>query len=342
VEAFLIEEWLGDRSELALRIHDEASVAVARQATRDAAAAQGLDLVARERAATVASELAHNQLAHARRGHVAVRPIDRAGVKGVEIAAADEGAGITDPTAAFQGRPRASGSLGVGLAAVREHAHELDVDVRVLEGTCLRARLFASPPERRREVGVYGRPYPGEPRSGDHACVRRSDDRLVLGVCDGLGHGEPARDAATAAMRVLTAHANETPKRIVEACHASLGPTRGAVMAVLAVHEGRASPQLELASVGNITVERIGGRRARRMGASSFVVGSPQKQWRAHVESVDLDAGDVLLAYSDGITSRASIADDLTLLREHPIVIAHQLVVRFARDNDDVLVAVLR
>jgi hypothetical protein len=50
----------------------------------------------------------------------------------------------------------------------------------------------------------------------------------------------------------------------------------------------------------------------------------------------------VLVLFTDGIESRASIEEDLALLREHPITIAHQLALRFARDSDDVLVLVAK
>jgi anti-sigma regulatory factor (Ser/Thr protein kinase) len=339
VEAFLTDEWLGLEGILVVR--DDASVAVARQRARDVAAAQKMSAVAAGRLATIASELAQNQVRHARRGSLAVRPIARDGILGVEIVAADDGDGIADPSRALEGVPRMSGSLGVGIAAAREHADEIDFDVRLGEGTCIRARVFAAEVVRRREVGIFGRPYRGEPQSGDHAAFVRTDDGLRIAVCDGLGHGPPARAAASAATRVFIEHRDEVPQAIVERCHRTVGPTRGVVMAVAALRE-RATPSLELASVGNITIELVRPHASRRFGASSFVVGSPQRGWRAHAETSALADGEILVMFSDGIASRASIAEDLALLREHPITIAHQLVTRFGREDDDVLVLVAR
>jgi anti-sigma regulatory factor (Ser/Thr protein kinase) len=348
MEAFLIDEWLG--TEDTIPIVDDASVSAARQRARDVASAQSMNAVEAERLATMASELAYNHLKHARRGQIAVRPIARGDHAGVEVTAADEGDGIADPTRAFLGVPRVTGSLGVGLAAVREHADEMDVDVRLREGTCVRARVFRGEAPRRREVGIFGRPYPDEPRSGDHASFVRDGERLLVAVCDGLGHGPPARDAAVAAIGVFAKQETAAPRTIIEECHRTLGPTRGAVMAVAAVGETSA-PRLDIASMGNVTVELVspfGGhgtrqpRSSRRFAASSFVLGSSQRGWRPHVEVAAIEPHETLLVYTDGITSRASIADDLALLREHPIIIAHQLVLRFARDNDDVLVLVAR
>lgn len=339
MEAFLIDEWLEARD--TIPICDDASVSAARQRAREVALTQAMTVVEAERLATIASELAYNALKHARHGQLSACPIMRGEHRGVEISVADEGDGITDPTRALEGAPRAHGSLGVGLAAVREHAHEVDFDVRLREGTCVRARVFHGEPRRRREVGVFGRPYKDEPRSGDHACFSRDDDRLVVAVCDGLGHGPLAREASGVAVGVFRSHRTESARAVIEECHRKLGPTRGAVMVVASVSETDA-PILELASVGNITTELVQPRTSRRFGASSFVVGSPQRGWRPHVESTAVAPRETLILYTDGITSRASIADDLALLREHPVIVAHQLVERFGRDNDDVLVLVAK
>ena len=339
MEAFLIDEWLG--AEDAIPIADEASVSAARQKARDVARTQKMSDVDGARLATIASELAMNQLRHARCGQIAIRPITRGRHRGVEISAVDRGEGIADPTRALQGAPRETGSLGVGLAAMRELAAEVDIDVRIREGTYIRARLFDGEAPRRREVGVYGRPYRDEPLSGDHACLFRDDERLVVGVCDGLGHGPEARAAASAAMRVFVEHRTAAPQAIIEACHAALGATRGVVMAVVSVPED-GTPSLEVAAVGNITVQLVRPHSERRFGASSFVVGSPQRGWRSRVEQSAIEAGEMLILFTDGIESRVSIEEDLALLREHPITIAHQLALRFARESDDVLVLVAK
>jgi anti-sigma regulatory factor (Ser/Thr protein kinase) len=341
MEALLIDEWLGPDDGDRILVLDDASVSAARQRAREVAGTQGMSPVAAERLATIASELGHNQLRHARRGRIAVRPLTRSSSLGVEIIAVDEGDGIADPSAALAGVTRDTGSLGSGIAATRRHAHEVDFDVRIGEGTCVRARVWAGEVARRREVGIFGRPCAGEQVSGDHAVAVRSDARLLLAVCDGLGHGAPARLASNAAVKAFVEHRDGSPAAILEACHSRLHGTRGVVMAVAAVCEGE-SPALDMASVGNITIELVEPRSARRFGATSFFVGSQQRGWRQHVESSPIQDGEVLVMFTDGIASRASIAEDLLLLREHPIAIAQRLAARFGRADDDVLVLVAR
>lgn len=344
MEAVLIDIWLDGLD--ATRTIDEASASEARRLAREVARAQGFDDLRRERLALVASELAMNQLRHARQGRFAARPIARAGVAGVELVFADAGAGLSDPAAALRGAARSSGSLGVGVASARDHADEMDFDVRLREGTCIRARMFASPVPRRREIGIYGRPHEGEPKSGDHALFLREGDALVVAMCDALGHGPAANEAAQIAIATVVEHRREPPRTIMEACHRSMAGSRGAVLDVLRIDESRStdttSSPFELASVGNISVEVARGRDSRRYGATSFVVGAPQKGWRLHAESSRLEAADVLVVSTDGIPSRVTLAGDPALLVEPPIVIAQRLVEEHGRATDDVLVLVAR
>lgn len=337
MEAVLIDAWLDGLD--AARVIDEASVSEARRMAKEAAAAAGLPTERGERLALVASELSRNALVHARHGRFATRPIAREGVPGVELVCVDEGPGIADPTKALEGRARSSGSLGIGVAAARENADEIDFDVRLGEGTCVRARVFAAPVTRRREVGIYGRPHAEEARSGDHAVFHRTDDSLLLAMCDGLGHGPAARAAALIAMDTVASEREATPSSILEACHRSMSGTRGGVVAVVRVREPSI---LEMASVGNITVELVRPRTARRFAGTSFVAGAAQRSWRAHVESTALASDEAIVMFSDGVPSRVSLSNEIDLFREHPIAIAHLLVERHGRDTDDVLVLVAR
>ncbi len=339
MEALLIELWLGSTDDV-LRILDEASISLARQRAREVAAEVGLSLEDGELLAVIASELGHNQLRHGGDGRIAVRPIARGTHVGVEISAADRGPGITDPKTALAAAPRATGSLGFGLASVARLADEVDIDTRLGEGTCVRARKLSPGAPAHPQVGVFGRPVKGEPRSGDHALVRRTGSSVTVGLCDGLGHGPSAREAADLALSTFDGHAERSPVEVLEACQHALVGTRGAVMAVARVDTERRD--VEVATVGNIVTEVVGPREARRFGGVSHVLGAPRRGLRLSGETRPLGAGELLVLFSDGVSSRATIRDDLALLRQHPVVIAQELLLRFGREHDDALVAVVR
>lgn len=323
---------------------DEASLTLVRERIREVAASSSIATEIVDRAVLVASELGRNQLRHALAGRMVVQPIARGEHLGLEITALDRGDGLADAAAALdQFRARSAGTLGVGVGSVRRLSSEVDFDVRLGEGTRIKARLFGDGVPRRREVGIYGRPHSEETVSGDHAALWRlaGSDSLVLVVTDGLGHGPPAREASYTAMAAVSQHSTEAPASILEACERSLGGTRGVVMAACRIDETTGS--MEAASVGNIELQICGPRDARRFGGSSAIVGGKgHRPVKPRTETTTVAPDDLVIMTSDGISSKLSVEQDLALLREHPIVVAQRIMERFGRTNDDALVLVAR
>ncbi|HEY3820116.1 MAG TPA: SpoIIE family protein phosphatase [Polyangiaceae bacterium] len=317
---------------------DEASVALVRERVREEAARVGLGAVPAAALVNVASELAQNQRLHAREGVVVVRTAVRGQQMGLEVVAADRGEGIADVARALEGRPSRPGSLGVGLAAVLELADEVDIDTRMGEGTCVCARKFDAPAPRRPRVGVYGRPFPGERISGDDAAFVRTVDALLVAVADGLGHGEPARQASVRAARLTAALREAAPERLLAETDRQLAQTRGTVMAAARLDEGSA---MSVAGVGNVSAHVYGPGVSWRFGGSSYFLGSPGGARRIALEQRQVQTREILVLFSDGIRSRMDLTGELDLMREHPAVIAQRIVERFGRDDDDVLVMVV-
>lgn len=315
---------------------DEASLTLVRDRLRGLSAPKECI----DRALIVASELGRNHLRHAQRGRIAVRTLERRAHVGIEVVAVDEGPGLDDVDRIFEAAPRESGiSLGVGVSAVKRLSTEMDLDVRLGEGTCFRVRIFDSAVPRQREVGIYGRAIAGEARSGDHALFVRDGGDLRVMLCDGLGHGPDARVASDAAVDVFRERLAERPGVLLEECHRRLGQTRGVVMATAHVTEPGG---LELSSAGNIETMVSRFRATRRFGGTSATIGGRGGVTKTRTELGALEQDDVMVLMTDGIQTKAAIEDDPILLRAHPAVIAQHVVERFARSNDDALVLVVR
>jgi anti-sigma regulatory factor (Ser/Thr protein kinase) len=339
VDEVLISGWMAGTD--ALPTVDEASASAAREAVRAAGAALGLDRIVIESVAVAASELVHNQLRHARGGELAVRPVMRGGVAGLEILAADRGPGIASPSVALAGPGRSPGSLGAGLAGARRMTHELDVDVRWGEGTCVRARAFAEKVPRRREVGILGRRLADETVSGDHAIfVREREGEIVLAVIDGIGHGPLAHHASAAAATAFLATQGSSLRLVLEACDAALQGTRGAVMAVARIDEEAGT--VTHVGAGNVTSRVEGFGRTYTLATRATTLGSRGSKQKATEETTAIAPGEALIVFTDGLRSRTSLMERPDLLREHPIVIAEWLLTEFGRGTDDALVLVVR
>jgi anti-sigma regulatory factor (Ser/Thr protein kinase)/serine/threonine protein phosphatase PrpC len=319
---------------------DAASVALVRDAVRRAAGAVGLDEVSREGLVTAASELARNQLAHARSGLVEVRRVERSGVAGVEVVAADAGPGIRNPEAALAGGSPRAGGLGVGLSGAYRFADEADFDVRAEEGTIIRLRKFSAPVPRS-EVAILGRLRSGERLSGDDAMFsHRADGSLILAVADGLGHGAEAREASRRAIDAVRAHVDEAPHEIVRHCDQAVQGTRGTVLAV--VRLDRPLAQLQHAGAGNASVHVYGPKSSQRFAAPARVLGLPPRNIVPKLEAMASFPRCTVVMFTDGISTRADLTDDAEALRLPPLVVAQRLLEQHGRTEDDAIVLVAR
>jgi anti-sigma regulatory factor (Ser/Thr protein kinase) len=339
MEALLIDDWT--RGLTLLPTLDAASVSLARIKVREEGARLGLGDETIGALAIVVSELANNQLAHGARGQVGVLAIERGGVAGLEIVAADEGRGFADPARAFEGAARVTTSLGAGLAGVRSLSDEIDIDIRLGEGTSIRARKFGAQVPHRREVAILARPCRGERVSGDQAGFERTEKGLLLFVADGLGHGPEAREAADRALRSVRQSENLVSAELLRATDGALARSRGAVMAVAQLDEADAA--IDFASVGNVATQAVRFRQTRKFSGSSFVLGIPTPSpKRITSERIPVDASDVIVMCSDGISSRFTLEERRDLLHASPVEIAQHVLETFGQDNDDATVLVAR
>ena len=127
-----------------LRFLVESEIDVARvivQAKR-MSAALGFEAVGQSSIATAASELAHNILKYAGKGHLTIQDTVVGSRSGIEILAEDRGPGIADIEQAMQDRFSSGGTLGLGLPGVRRLMDEFKIESAPGQGTRVMARKF--------------------------------------------------------------------------------------------------------------------------------------------------------------------------------------------------------
>jgi len=309
-------------------IDDEASVSVLRQHLREVG--EGLDPELVARAATVASELGHNQLRYGKLGEVAVHRHPA----GLELVASDSGPGLRQPSRAFSGDGHISHQgLGIGLAGVRRQSDGLDVQSRRNEGLLIRARFGTFSPHIREAV-LLGHPHPQEWHSGDDGAVIRTETAQIAVLADGLGHGPAAREAARLALHTVRSNADLPPVEILELCDRALRRTRGAAMAIARIQ----GDTVTIGIAGNVRAVVLRPRDAIRVPAISRVVGIGRGRRFAQTEHPLLGA--TLLLASDCLPERVL---PTSLVRPGwPLSLADQLIQEHGRDNDDVTVLAMR
>jgi anti-sigma regulatory factor (Ser/Thr protein kinase) len=328
---------------LFLRLQDMSQVGGARRAVTLLARRLGLGDAAVGTAALAVTEVAKNLLQHAGGGELALwwspagpdAPV-------LEVVAMDRGPGMRDVARCFTDGYSTAGTPGTGLGAVRRAAHELDVYAPPGGGTVIWFRLGQ---KRRRgsrgdgfEIGTVVAPLEGEVALGDAWAVAEHSGGLVSAVCDGLGHGPVAAEAAREAVRYFCDHPFEDPGELIHGMHRSLGATRGAVAGVARLDaEGR---RVRFAGVGNVAavVEAPGGGR-RHLVSHHGTLGHAVCQ--VQVFEAELEAGSLLVLHSDGLNTRWKLADYPGLAVRHPGVVAGVLHRDFHRGRDDAAVLVV-
>lgn len=165
------------------------------------------------------------------------------------------------------------------------------------------------------------------------------EGRLTLFVADGLGHGLPAHEAATAATRIFADRHEQAPARLMEDVHAGLRSTRGAAVAALALDTERGVAHF--AGLGNISgiVLLPGGSRHNLVshnGTAGHTAGRIQEF------AYPVPPGAIVILFSDGLASGWDLSRYPGLLPRSPSLLAATLYRDFSRRRDDVTVVVAR
>ncbi len=187
------------------------------------------------------------------------------------------------------------------------------------------------------KVGVATLTLRGQAQSGDRHTVMPFPDGCLVAVVDGLGHGEKAAFAASAAIRTLETHAEEPVISLVRRCHENLRSTRGVVMSLASFSRRYAT--VAWLGVGNVEgiILRDSEEASRRecLLLRGGVVGNQLPRLQAAV--VEIIPGDTLIFASDGI--RMEFTQDCRLWGP-PQRTADMILDRYHKSDDDALVVV--
>lgn len=184
------------------------------------------------------------------------------------------------------------------------------------------------------DIAAAQRPAVGETQCGDAYSVVPQAGTTLVAVADGLGHGPEAARAALAFCGHVERHAERPIEAILATADAALSGTRGAAVALLRLDpRGR----FEFAGIGNIAV-RAHSRRPIHPVSVAGTLGRRQRR-APRSESFDVDAGDLIVVHTDGVSSRY----DLDAIRAGaPARIAETLLSSHGRSNDDATCIVVR
>jgi len=332
-----------------LTVEDASAVVACRNAGLAMASRLQFPAARADSLALAVTEAASNLHKHARQGALLLAVNRDADVPGIELVTIDSGPGLQDVSAAMQDGHSTSGTLGIGLGAIRRLADFCDLYSVPGHGTALVARFWPVPREHvprgaapRRCAGLI-RPITGETECGDAYGVLRTDDTVTAVFCDGLGHGPLAAAAAAAALAaVLSEPASQSasesatePAALLERAHRRMSGTRGGAVAIVQVSGQRA----RFAGLGNVAAFILSAGSRKSMLSVPGIAGYQARAFRQF--EYEVPPGAAVILHSDGLSSRWEVAAVPGVETKDPLLVAAVLLAEAGIHRDDAGVLVL-
>ncbi|WP_370203098.1 ATP-binding protein [Salipiger bermudensis] len=323
-----------------VEIDDRSAIAVVRRLARRHGAEIGLPETRLDELAIVASEAATNILRYATRGRALIEPMRGPDAGHIAMIFTDRGPGIPDIDRMFKDGESSTESAGLGLGAIVRLSDSFDIFSAPDNGTTIACTFGGADDARPVEAVGLRVCHPHETSCGDDCQIRQTPLATDVLLCDGLGHGPAAAEAAAEVTDAATAAGglSSEPGRLMRRITETLVGRRGAVAALVHV----AQPQMELryAGLGNISTLVIGAQGVRRMAVRDGRIGGAAT--RGYEEATQLKPGDMVILHSDGLKTLRENHFPQGLLRKSPLLIAGFFLDRAFRGRDDASIVVMR
>jgi anti-sigma regulatory factor (Ser/Thr protein kinase) len=319
-----------------LRVEDASAAAACRSAAASLASRLRFPEARADQLALAVTEAASNLDKHAVQGSMLLRIGRNDGRPGIEMVTIDAGPGFGDTSAALRDGHSTSGTLGIGLGAIRRLADFCDVYSVRGRGSALVARFWPAPPPTPVRCAGLVRPITGETECGDVFGAAEAAGVVTGVLCDGLGHGPLAASAATEAVAVVLADPAAEPAALVERVHRRIAHTRGGAIGIVQV----SGPAVRFAGLGNIAAVILADGTRRSMVSVPGIAGHQARAIRQFEYTAP--PGAALVLHSDGISGRWDAAALPGLSLRDPLVVAGTLLAQAGTRRDDAGVLVLK
>ena len=324
----------------------------AQQTVKKIAHEVGFDTTSIEELAVVASELVTNLVKHAGGGKLTITSLAANGRVGIQIKSDDEGAGFANIEQAMTDGFSTAGSLGYGLGTVNRLMDQMDITSAPGKGfhvTCHRWLRTAALDHRQipLDIGVATRPKLGFEDNGDSFVVKHWDHSILVGIIDGLGHGNLAHYAAETARSYIETHYDQPLASIFSGVARVCRATRGVVMA-LARFDFLQPTSIDQGPPFHLTYANIGNIECRifnspqpinlilRRGVLGGVAPNPV------INESPWNLANIMVLHSDGLTTHWRWEDFPDLKDQQAANIAQELMRKLAKEEDDATILVVK
>lgn len=174
------------------------------------------------------------------------------------------------------------------------------------------------------------RPCKGERVSGDATVIQSMEKGLFVAIVDVLGHGVEAHELTHLIVAFLERHATSDVTSLISRLHQRLKGSRGAAIGLCSIDSQ--SGRMDYVGVGNTAIRRFGETETRLVSYDG-VLGQNMRTPR--LQTLDLDPGDTMVLYTDGVSDRFTRVEYPGVLSHVPEEIVRNILDRFGKDHDD-------
>jgi anti-sigma regulatory factor (Ser/Thr protein kinase) len=338
---------------LRLPMEEASQCAEARRIALRMAAELGFAETIAGQVAIVTMEAGTNILKHAGSGEILLQTTDSGGDNAIvrlELFSLDKGPGMRDLDGCLEDGYTTGSSPGTGLGAIRRLSNQSDFYSASGQGTAILARWFVALPvafkpttqqqgEPLLHAGAVNVSKHGESFCGDSWAIEQTDELSTILLADGLGHGYDANLASMEAVRILRANREQPPALLIDLVHRALRGLRGAAVSIAQIDRNRG--KLTFSGLGNVSGQIYSSeRRVQHLISVNGTAG--HQSARIKEFSYPWPSDGILIMYSDGLSTGASLDPHPGLCRHDPSLIAGVLYRQYSRGNDDATVVVVK
>jgi len=185
-------------------------------------------------------------------------------------------------------------------------------------------------------VAIASRPFPGEQHCGDQTGFWRSDNKLMLCIIDGLGHGRYAEAAAKMAINYIVGHLSESLTNLFAGCNVALRNSRGVAMGLAVIDES--TKTLTYAGIGNTRAILVSETQSIYLSSRPGIVGGGYKKLTP--ETHPFKSGDRLFLFTDGLPETLNFSNYPAGLWADGQRLAEILIANYGRESDDAAILI--
>lgn len=291
----------------------------------------------------VVSEITSNLIKYAQKGELLYRLSIQDHEPVFEMICIDNGSGIKDLNHSTKDGISSTNTLGQGIGSIHRLSnlaqfYTLPEWCTVVYTVFYEDQHYLAP-KKKFLSRILNVSCPGEKVSGDGAYIREFQDKTLVLVGDGLGHGPLAKEAVDRAITTFKESDTYDPSQLIRELHRGVKHTRGLVaMMALLDHQKK---EWQLCGVGNIAAKLQKGIESRSYIGNNGVVGM-NIPGRLENYTYELEKLQLMIFCSDGIKTRWDLIKYPGILRCDPMVLAAVLYKDQSRKTDDMTIVVIK